>query len=164
MDKLKATREKKPLLTGFRIFLLFILVFVIVFYNQFHTAEVRGPSMEPTLASGDKVLVSKAYWLVGDLRIGDIVVIKPQEGETDYYIKRIYATGGGRVDFYNIPDGWSIADGEYVVPPNKYYVLGDNRPVSEDSRTWGPVERERIIGKVIVLKAGLPVNAAPKKN
>ena len=161
---MKKGQKRKVVFTGFTVFLLFVLAFVLFFRQDFRMAEVKGPSMEPTFKNGDHVLVSKAYWLVGDLRPGDVVVIKPKDQPGEYFIKRIYATAGDKVDFYNIPDSWSIADGDYIVPADQYYVLGDNRPVSEDSRAWGPVERDSIIGKVIVLRPGIQAQAATRKD
>lgn len=111
--------------------------------------------MEPTFNTGDHVLVSKAYWLVGDIKHNDIVVIRSREKRNEYVIKRVYKMGGETVDFYNMPANWSITNGEFIVPERQYYVLGDNRPVSEDSRTWGPVELKEVIGKVIVIRFGL---------
>lgn len=111
--------------------------------------------MEPTFSTGDHVLVSKAYWLVGNIKQNDIVVVRGREKSGEYYIKRVYKTGGETVDFFNMPAGWSILNGEFVVPDGQYYVLGDNRPVSEDSREWGPVENQEIIGKVIIIRFGM---------
>jgi len=120
--------------------------------------------MEPTFNTGDHVLVSKAYWLVGDIMQNDIIVVRSRDKSGEYYIKRVYKTGGETVDFYNMPANWSITNGEFIVPERQYYVLGDNRPVSEDSRTWGPVQLNEVIGKVIVIKFGfMEAKAATKK-
>lgn len=120
--------------------------------------------MEPTFNTGDHVLVSKAYWLVGDIKHNDIVVLHSKEKNGEYLIKRVYKTGGETVDFYNMPANWSITNGEFVVPDRQFYVLGDNRPVSEDSRTFGPVELKEVIGKVIVIKFGfMQAKAAVKE-
>lgn len=151
-----ASAKKKVVVTGFTVFLLFVLAFVIFLSQNFTSVEVKGPSMEPTFFEKDHVLVSKAYWLVGDIKRGDIVVIKSQDKAGEYYIKRVNRLPGESVDFYNLPQDYSLTNGEFVVPEGQYYVLGDNRPVSEDSRVWGPVDAGEIIGKVIVIKFGLP--------
>lgn len=147
--------KKKIVVRGFTAFLFFVLAFVIFFSLNFSSVEVRGASMEPTFSTGDHVLVSKAYWLVGNIKQNDIVVVRGREKSGEYYIKRVYKTGGETVDFFNMPAGWSILNGEFVVPDGQYYVLGDNRPVSEDSREWGPVENKEIIGKVIIIRFGM---------
>jgi signal peptidase I len=162
----RTSKKKKVVVTGFTFFLLFMLLFVIFLSQNFKTVEVKGPSMEPTFTEKDHVLTSKAYWLVGDLKRGDIVVIRARDKSGDYYIKRINRIGGEAVDFINLPENYSFTNGEYIVPPGEYYVLGDNRPVSEDSRVWGPVEKDEIIGKVVIIKFGLPStqNAIAKKD
>ncbi len=141
--------QKKILFTGFGVFLLFVLVFVLVLWRNFRTVEVEGPSMEPTFHTGQRVLVSSAYWLVGAIKKGDIIVLKtPVKG--DVIIKRVYALAGDKVDLLNVPDSWSLVNGDFIVPQNTVFVLGDNRPVSEDSRELGPIPLKAIIGKVVV--------------
>ncbi|MFM9872474.1 MAG: signal peptidase I [Fimbriimonadaceae bacterium] len=156
------SRKKKVVVTGFTAFLLLVLLFVIFLSQNFKTVEVKGPSMEPTFVEKDHVLTSKAYWLVGDLKRGDIVVVRARDKAGDYYIKRINRIGGESVDFMNLPENYSITNGEFVIPEGEYYLLGDNRPVSEDSRVWGPVERNEIIGKVVIIKFGFPSNQTVK--
>lgn len=129
--------------------MLGVLAFAIFFIQNFKTVVVSGPSMMPTLRSGDRILASKAYWLVGGIRRKDIVVIK-DENATGYIIKRVVFLPGETVDFYNAPRNWPLRNGPFVVPADSYYVLGDNREVSEDSRIFGPVDKSRIIGKVVV--------------
>lgn len=109
--------------------------------------------MEPTLSPGTKVLVSSAYWLVGEIQKGDVVVLRSPK-DNSVVIKRVYALDGETVDFLNAPENWSLADGEFVVPNGDIYVLGDNLPASEDSREFGPVEKRRILGKVLVYNQG----------
>ncbi|MFZ4506930.1 MAG: signal peptidase I [Fimbriimonas sp.] len=143
---------EKRLITGFGFGLLFVLAFAIFLLFTFKTVVVSGPSMEPTLPNGKKVLVSSAYWLVGDIRDKDIVVISENHprNPSGYIIKRVYALGGEKVNWRNVPDSWPLANGEYVVPKGEIYVLGDNREYSEDSRKFGSIPGSRILGKVIV--------------
>jgi signal peptidase I len=134
--------------TGFGAALLFVLVFVLFFHFNFTTVVVSGQSMHPTLQNGQKVLVSKAYWLVGSIQDGSIVVIKGDlPGE--YIIKRVYKMAGEDVDTFNAPGYWAIYKGEFKVPAGEVFVLGDNRSISEDSRRFGPVKVSSIIGKVV---------------
>jgi len=158
MAKIRSGRRKRLLLTGFGSFLLFILAFVVFFYLNFQTVAVKGNSMEPTFQNGRRVLVSQAYWLVGKIKKDDIVVLRePNSG--DIVIKRVNAIGGDVVDMRNIPEDWSIANGEYRVPPGMFYVIGDNKPVSEDSRRFGPITPSDIIGKVVIMRLGSPPKA-----
>ncbi|MCG9895145.1 MAG: signal peptidase I [Fimbriimonadaceae bacterium] len=153
VQAMQGSRRKRVLFTGFGVFLLFVLAFAIFFYFNFRTIEVAGPSMEPTLQPGQKVLVTRAYWLVGEIRNGDIVVAETRdpEGAESYVIKRVHAKGGEVVDFLNAPDNWNFLNGEYRVPDGEFYLLGDNKPASEDSRVFGAVDAGRILGKVLVL-------------
>jgi signal peptidase I len=149
----KPSRRRKVLFTGFGVFLLGVLAFAIFFWVNFQTVVVKGDSMDPTLQNGQRLLITKAYWLVGDIRKNDIIVVhRPESGEV--VIKRVYAMQGETVDFYNVPDNWNLAQGEYIVPPDSYYVLGDNRPVSDDSRLFGPVRSDVILGKVVRAELG----------
>ncbi len=142
------TRNKR-IYTGFSLLLVFLLIFLAIFYRDFQTVAVNGDSMLPTFQSGQRVLVSKAYWLVGPIRDNDVVVIKgTKPGE--YLIKRVYRMAGEEVDLLNVPSDYLITKGRYIVPPGTVYVLGDNLPVSEDSRKYGPFDLDDILGKVVL--------------
>lgn len=111
--------------------------------------------MVPTLRNGDRVVASSAYWLVGPIRQGDIVVIRGAlRGE--YMIKRVHRLAGQVVDWQNVPDSWLLTRGEYRVPSGCIYVLGDNSEISEDSRKYGPIPMDRVLGKVVRATTGQP--------
>jgi signal peptidase I len=141
-------KSKKRAITGFGGALLFILAFAIFFNLNFKTVVVSGPSMLPTFRDGQRVLVSRAYWLFGPVARRDVVVLADEE--QGHIIKRVYRLPGEIVDWVNVPKEYLLVEGEYRVPEGTVYLLGDNREESEDSRTFGPVPIERIIGKVIV--------------
>jgi signal peptidase I len=143
-------KAKRKLATGFGAGLLFMLAFALFFQFHFTTVVVTGESMEPTFRSGQRLLVCRAYWLVGPIRRNDIVVLRSQERETEYLIKRVDRMPGEVVDFLNVPTTWKIVQGELRVPEGHLYVIGDNREASEDSRNFGPVPIDRVVGKVIV--------------
>lgn len=144
---MKSTRKRA--ITGFGVTLLFLLAFAIYFHFTFTTVVVSGDSMLPTLKNGRRVLTSKAYWLVGPIKHKDIVVIR-DDGPTGFIIKRVYKMAGEVVEWSLVPDSVDFRNGEYKVPEGNVYVLGDNRAVSEDSRRFGPVEMDKIIGKVVI--------------
>ena len=125
--------------------LLFIAVF---FYFNFTTVVVSGHSMDPTFHTGQRLLACKAYWLVGGIKDNDIVVIRSGKAG-EYIIKRVYKSAGETVDWPNVPSDYRLETGEFHVPEGDIYVLGDNRPISEDSRTFGPVPIDRVIGKIV---------------
>ena len=143
----------------------------------FQTFWIPSASMVPTLGVYDRILVQKAFFTWRDVREGDIVVFShppldhcggPQEGDL---VKRvialprqtIYSSGNsiyvnGRLlaepylPQYD-PLGPPIASSQhpYRVPPGEFYVLGDNRAISCDSRYWGPVKGSSIVGKVVLV-------------
>ena len=142
-------KGKKRAITGFGVLLSVVLVFAIFFYLNFKTVQVAGISMLPTLKDRQRVLVSKAYWLVGAIAKKDIVVIR-DDTPTGFMIKRIQYMPGEKVDWKWVPDNYRLSDGPYIVPEGEVYVMGDNRPHSEDSRRIGPVAIADILGKVVV--------------
>lgn len=142
-------RKQRRAFTSFGVSLLLILAFVIFFQQNFKAVVVSGPSMLPTLKNGERLWASKAYWLIGAIRKNDIVVVK-DDGPTGYIIKRVVYLPGDEVEWRLAPKTVRLADGPFIVPPERVYILGDNRSVSEDSRAFGPIEMSRIVGKVVV--------------
>ena len=126
--------------------------------------RVEGRTMSPAIQSGDYLLVSlKSYWLT-DPRRGDIVVFKAWDSDKDF-IKRVIGIPG---DVIEIKKGGILIDGVALEEPyvdqatadelgpitlreDEYYVLGDNRGASNDSRHYGPLPRERIVGKAWII-------------
>ncbi|WP_240610900.1 signal peptidase I [Ammonifex thiophilus] len=125
---------------------------------------IPSGSMIPTLLQGDRILVAKfAYWFKDPQR-GDIIVFHYPLNPRKDYIKRVIGVGGDVVELRDnhlyinghltpepyLPPGTVFPDyGPVKVPPGCYFVLGDNRMNSEDSRVWGMLERRYIIGKAI---------------
>jgi len=123
---------------------------------------IPSQSMAPTLLVGDRIIVSKIAYHLGEPQRGDIVVFKyPRDPRKDY-IKRLIGFEGEQVTLKNnrlyingkeipekyLPTGLRFDDfGPVVVPKGCYYMLGDNRPNSEDSRFWGALPEENIVGK-----------------
>jgi len=140
--KATARRRAYSALLVFALFALFIGYY-------FRPVVVDGPSMLPTLQSGEWLTVTDCYWLFGSLKPKDIVVFRLPH-KPGYIIKRIYKMAGDKVDFVNSPNNWKLNQPEFTVPPSDIYVLGDNRAQSEDSRFFGPVKLSNVIGKVLV--------------
>jgi signal peptidase I len=128
------------------------------------TVIVQGRSMTPTLVHGDRYLLHRWQLLFRSPERGDLVVVRDAIRK-DFVVKRVVALPGERVHF---KDGAVWINGEHLVEPylstgtrtmvpegvdslmiigsNRYFVMGDNREISEDSRTYGAVTRDQILG------------------
>ena len=138
----------------------------------FKPIVVKQDSMQPTFYSNDYIVVSKqAYNVFGDVERGDVIVFKSnllnEKGEQKHLIKRVIGIGGGKIE---IKEGYVYLNGSkldeaYVaeqglsgemdaitVEEGKLFVMGDNRGVSQDSRSpeVGQVDEETIVGKVVL--------------
>lgn len=149
-------------------FSILIAVVLIVFIYQ--PVKVEGTSMEPGLSDNERIFINKfTYKLnLGEVRRGDTVVFWYPRDTTKSYIKRVIGLPGDRIRivqgdvFVNgaplnedyvaerFRDLSTYAEGEEVtVPPDDYFVLGDHRNSSSDSRVWGFVPRSNIYGKAV---------------
>ncbi|MGB9919421.1 MAG: signal peptidase I [Moorellales bacterium] len=133
----------------------------------FEPFMIPSASMEPTLMPGDRVMVNKLVYRLADPVPGDIIVFRYPLDPRIIYIKRLVALGGQTVELRNgqlFVDGRPVEEnylpedpasggdfGPVRVPPNTYFVMGDNRNNSQDSRVWGPVPKENVVGKAQLL-------------
>ena len=133
------------------------------------TFFIPSGSMEPTLMVGDRILVDKLSYHLHAVHRGDIVVFAKPPGENDPnvsdLVKRVIGLPGdtissedGRVDIDGKPlsEPWlpagTVTTGiqTMTIPPNEYFVMGDNRSDSQDSRFFGPISRSLIVGRVVL--------------
>lgn len=130
----------------------------------FQVARVEGQSMAPTLADQDRLIVNKLAYRLHDPQVGDIVMLYYPVDPNKSFVKRVIAEENdivrivnGRVyrnevpisDDYVRPEFRSHEDlGPLVIPEGYYFVMGDHRNNSSDSRHWGMVPKKYIIGKV----------------
>jgi signal peptidase I len=174
--KVVRRREQKPLWREYLETAIIALVAAVLLRIFVVSAyRVNSASMEDTLLEGDYIFVNKlAYKYGGSPESGDIIVFKYPNNPKKEFIKRIVALPGQTVQIADkvvyvdgqvaeiplhsknidkkiIPADLSFRDnfGPYTVPPDNYFVLGDNRDDSRDSRFWGPVPEENIIGKAV---------------
>lgn len=140
-----------------------IAAFLITFVVQ--AFYIPSKSMEPTLEPGDRILVNKFIYRFQEPQRGEVIVFKfPLDPRRDF-IKRVIGLENEKVE---IKEGILYIDdqqieqpylketfpgsyGPYQVPPNHLFVLGDNRTNSEDSRFWGALPRENVVGKAMVI-------------
>jgi signal peptidase I len=129
-------------------------------------ARVDGLSMAPTLEDHDRLIVNKLVYELGDPRPGDIVMLYYPLNPDKMFVKRVIAREGdtvrivdGRVYVNDVPlhDDYVPAEfrshddwGPQVIQQGYYFVMGDHRNNSSDSRHWGPVPKKYIVGKVKV--------------
>ena len=142
---------------------LALSAFVIIFLYQ--PVKVEGTSMWPGLEDQERLFINKFVYHLEPIERGDIVVFHYPRDPSKSYIKRVIGTAG---DHVRIVDGTVFVNGvalsepyvpedygdtrsmhEVVVPADSYFVLGDHRSMSNDSREFGAVERKYIYGKAV---------------
>jgi len=147
------------------VILVAFVIAVLIRTFLVETFVVQGPSMEPTLANGERLLVSKMTYRFHRPNRGDVVVLRYPLDPSKDYIKRVVAIGGDTVElrlgrlYVNgklIEEPYVHEPGLYnmdsfTVPEGTVFVLGDHRTNSEDSRFFGPVKLELIKGKAILI-------------
>ena len=148
----------------FIIDLLETLILSVILFLAINAVSARirvdGFSMEPTLHSGEFVIVNKLAYKLGDPAISDVIVFHYPRDPEQEYIKRVIGLPGDHVmitdgqvyvndqpieePYISMPPAYQS---DWTVPENQLFVLGDNRNNSSDSHTWGPVPMENVIGK-----------------
>jgi signal peptidase I len=165
----KTSASRRPALIETRYWLrdvvLSILLAVIVIVFLYQPVQVEGTSMMPRLANHERIFINKFVYRFEPIRRGDIVVFWYPLDTAKSYIKRVVGLPG---EWVSIREGHVLVDGkplaEPYVPPgyldhqtyppvrvdsDHYYVLGDHRDASNDSRVWGTVDRRYIYGKAV---------------
>lgn len=154
------------------IVLFLILVTIPIRFLLFEPFFVRGGSMEPTLHDWDYLIIDKLTYHFRNPTRGEIVVFHPPFDNRIYYIKRIVGLPGekiilnkNKITIFNKenPNGFTLEENysesssdletekiEITLKTDEYFVLGDNREESYDSRKWGPIKKDRIIGRVFI--------------
>lgn len=141
-----------------------LLAFTIIVL-LYQPVQVEGTSMMPLLQNHERIVVNKIAYHVESIHRGDIIVFHYPLDPAESFIKRVIGLPG---DWVGIRDGEVYVNGQrlsepYIlpaylgqesftpvhVPPGHYFVLGDHRDFSSDSRNWGPVARSYIYGKAV---------------
>jgi signal peptidase I len=145
------------------LFAFAVAIFIVIFVVQ--PVKVEGTSMQPQLVDQERIFVNRFIYRFKDIRRGDIVVFWYPKDRTKSFIKRVVGIPGDSVE---IRDGSVYINGarvnepylkpefrdhrtfkKMVVPGGQYFVLGDHRNSSNDSRSWGCVAQSLIYGKAV---------------
>jgi len=153
-----------------KIAIIALVIVIPIRYFLFQPFFVRGQSMEPNFENGDYLIIDEISYRFRDPQRGEVVVFKYPKYPSQRYIKRVVGLPGetlevknGKVIISKDEKKWVLDESNYLpqsletsgnlqitLRQNQYFVLGDNRDVSSDSRRWGPLPRENIIGRVFL--------------
>jgi signal peptidase I len=145
------------------------LALAVMFYALINLTTVRvvvdGPSMRPTLISGEWIIINRLAYKLGAPARGDVIVfLPPTNAQTDDLIKRIVGLPGETVEIRGggvyvngvalgeeYAQGRSYPDNTWVLGPDQLFVMGDNRELSLDSRSFGPIRMDGVVGKSLLI-------------
>jgi signal peptidase I len=164
-DYRSVSREKRTHIMAAMLFGSVLSYFLLTRFVV-SVGEVEGASMLPTLQNGERYLINRVIYQFRDPVPGDIVEIS-RKGTDEFAVKRIIAVPGDVVQFKKgrvyvngkvhpepylpkgmITDGKALRNEAFVVADDAYFVMGDNRPVSADSRVFGAVQRHQLVGRL----------------
>ena len=153
-----------------KIVIIAAVIVVPIRYFLFQPFFVRGQSMDPNFENGDYLIIDEITYRFRDPGRGEVVVFKYPDDPSQRFIKRIIGLPGetieikdGKVIISNQETSLVLDESDYLVSDlstsgdtiislqeNEYFVLGDNRAFSFDSRRFGPLSKENIIGRVVL--------------
>lgn len=160
-----APRKSMGLMLWLRDLLVATVASVLIITFLYQPVRVEGTSMLPRLEDRDRLFINKFVYHISAIERGDVVVFRYPRDPEKSYIKRVIAVPGDtlRVDHGRVyvngnllhepyvpleyRDSRSLA--ETVVPADSYFMMGDHRSISSDSRDFGPVDRSLIYGKAV---------------
>lgn len=143
-----------------------VILAVVIRFFLFQPFYIPSGSMEPTLKPGDRIIVNKLIYRYSQPKRGDIIVFKyPRDPQRDF-IKRVVGLPGETIEIKDsivyinnneipqpfLPPGLQFGSfGPVEIPEGSYFMMGDNRNNSEDSRVWGTLPSENIVGKAMFI-------------
>lgn len=161
------TREEHPLTEIVRFSLIAILIVVPIRMFVAQPFIVSGASMVETFESGEYLIVDQVSYYFEAPKRGEVVIFRYPKDPSKYFIKRVIGLPGETVEIIDgeviiknddKPEGFTLIE-PYIRPmpesaplretlgDREYFVMGDNRPESSDSRSWGVLQEERIVGR-----------------
>ena len=142
---------------------LAVVVSVVIILSLYQPVRVEGTSMVPMLQDQDRLFINRLAYHVGEIHHGDVVVFRYPRDLSKSYIKRVIAVPGDRLRIEHgrvllndrqlkepyVPVRYADerSQPELTVPAGEYFVMGDHRSISSDSRDFGPVDHDLIYGK-----------------
>lgn len=142
---------------------LAVIVSVVIILSLYQPVRVEGTSMVPMLQDQDRLFINRLAYHVGEIHHGDVVVFRYPRDLSKSYIKRVIAIPGDRLRIEHgrvllndrqlkepyVPVRYADerSQPELTVPAGEYFVMGDHRSISSDSRDFGPVDHDLIYGK-----------------
>lgn len=145
------------------------LIFIVIYLFLLQPHQVKGNSMQPNFENNEYLLTDKISYRFNSPKRGDVVIFESPTQKNYDYIKRIIGLPNERIKLQDskfyindklldesayLPANVITSPGEFLksgkdvtVPDNQFFVVGDNRPHSSDSREWGFIPKESIIGK-----------------
>lgn len=168
VTELSQPNNKRSGFLSFLVDILETLILSVVLFVSINMISARirvdGDSMEPTLVSGEYVIVNRLSYRLGHPQRGDIIVFHFPRDPKEEYIKRVIGLPGDEVNVMNglvYVNGQSLDEnyldvkmnytGSWTVPTGQLFVLGDNRNNSSDSHDWGTVPMDYVVGKAVLV-------------
>lgn len=153
-----------------KIVIIALIIVIPIRYFFFQPFFVVGQSMQPNFENGDYLIIDEISYRFREPERGEVLVFKYPENPSQRYIKRIIGLPeetieikDGKITIYNDEKQWTLNESDYLpsflktsgytkisLSQNEYFVLGDNRTLSSDSRRWGPLPKKDIIGRVFL--------------
>lgn len=158
----------------FEVVKIAVIAAVVVFVIRTFLIQpffVKGSSMEPNFKDGEYLIIEELSYRFGEAERGEVIVFRYPRDPDQFYIKRIIGLPGEKIEIkknkvitYNeeYPQGNTLnedyiespgltsGDREVTLKEDEYFVMGDNRMASSDSRSWGPLKEKFIVGKVFI--------------
>lgn len=169
-EVIKETREEHPLTEIVRFSIIAILIVIPIRMFIAQPFIVSGASMDNTFATGQYLIVDQVTYHLDEVTRGDVIVFRYPRDPSKFFIKRVIGIPGDTIKIENSivtisnqdnPKG-SVLDEPYVksmapapiftetLGDREYFVMGDNRDKSSDSRSWGVLQEERIVGRALI--------------
>lgn len=165
--KQKLTQTKEFVWEVIKVVAISLVIIIPIRYFIIQPFYVRGSSMEPNFFDYEYLIIDEINYRFNEPERGQVVVLHDPRHTSEFFIKRIIGLPGDTVSMRNgkvyvndqkLDESWYLAEDvytdyapnqdEFIVPDNQYFVMGDNRQASYDSRRFGPVDRSEFIGRV----------------